>query len=82
MILCPVCLLPHDSHDAESCVEAQSQAMKKLLAQISDQGLCRGCQARIFWVTHNNGKKVPYTSAGLNHFVNCPAREQFKGKTA
>jgi hypothetical protein len=78
VVLCPVCLLPHEGHEAEACVEAQSQAMKMLLNQISNQGLCRGCGARIHWVTHNNGKMVPYTSAGLNHFVNCRERERFK----
>lgn len=48
-----------------------------LLQNIGDVGACRGCQAAIYWVTHKNGKKTPYTPAGINHFIDCPARAQF-----
>lgn len=78
IILCPICMLPHQGHGAEACVQAQAEAMKKLIDLIGDPGICRGCGARIYWVEHRNGKKVPYTSFGLNHFVNCPERERFK----
>lgn len=71
-------MLHHEGHEAEACVDAQSQAMKKLLDLIAEQGICKGCQARVYWVTHKNGKATPYTSAGLNHFINCPERERFK----
>jgi len=76
--ICPTCKL---AHTETPCVEAQSIAMKTLLDNIGDQGVCRGCQAPIYWVTHRNGKKTPYTSSGLNHFIDCEAREQFKRKT-
>jgi hypothetical protein len=50
----------------------------KLLTQIGDKGKCRGCGAEIYWVTHKNGKKAPYTSSGLNHFADCPKAGDFK----
>lgn len=49
-----------------------------LLKQIGDPGKCRGCGADIWWVTHKNGKKAPYTAAGLNHFADCSAANKFK----
>lgn len=52
--------------------------ISKLLANIGDSGTCRGCQAPIFWVVHKNGKKVPYTPEGLNHFIDCSAAARFK----
>lgn len=59
-------------------VVQQAEAMKKLLSLIASPGICKGCAAPVWWVRHNNGANVPYTSAGLNHFVNCPEREQFR----
>ena len=53
--------------------------MTHLLRQIADEGSCRGCGAIIHWVKHQNGKKVPYTPQGLNHFIDCPNREDFRG---
>ncbi len=65
-----------------SCVDAQSSAMQVLLGHIAGLPVpCRGCQAPIYWVTHKNGKRTPYTPAGLNHFIDCPAAAQF-GKGA
>lgn len=49
-----------------------------LLNNIGDAGHCRGCSAAIYWVTHKNGKKTPYTLEGLNHFADCPAAARFK----
>lgn len=51
-----------------------------LLRQIAESGQCRGCGAVVFWVHHKNGKTVPYTEEGLNHFVDCPQRERFRHK--
>lgn len=52
--------------------------IEDLFLQIADRGKCRGCGAEIFWVTHKNGKKVPYTILGLNHFIDCPQAKRFK----
>ena len=44
----------------------------------ADVGVCRGCNARVYWVTTRNGKKAPFTAAGLSHFADCPAAERFR----
>ncbi len=74
---CLRCQLPHAPE--ASCVDAQSGAMEKLLGLIAGSPVpCRGCRASVYWVTHKNGKRAPYTVAGLNHFVDCPAAKEFK----
>jgi hypothetical protein len=65
---------------ADACIEAQRAAMAKLLDLIGNADRCRGCQAPIYWVRHANGKPVPYTLAGLNHFIDCPVAGQFARK--
>lgn len=52
--------------------------MTHLLRQIAEAGVCRGCSTQIFWVRHKNGRLVPYTAVGLNHFVDCPAADRFR----
>lgn len=49
-----------------------------LLNQIGDESRCKKCNMTIYWVTHKNGKKTPYTSEGLNHFVDCPFAREFR----
>lgn len=49
-----------------------------LLRNVGDAGTCRGCGAPIYWITHKNGKKAPYTGTGLNHFADCPKSKDFK----
>lgn len=72
-------MLPaHGTHDAEACVKAQSEAMKRLLDLIGTPAKCRGCEAPIYWLKHLNGKSVPYESSGLNHFISCPESARFK----
>lgn len=88
---CKHCHLVHDGqigddavdavtviHSIEACIAAQKVAMRALLQKIGKQVACGGCGASIYFVLHSNGKRVPYTEAGLNHFVDCPARDQFK----
>jgi hypothetical protein len=70
-----------DQHPNDTCEEAQAAAMRSLLEKVGETGTCRGCNAPIFWVRHSNGKNVPYTPSGLNHFIDCEAREKF-GKNA
>lgn len=56
-----------------------SRRLGELLDKIADPGLCRGCGTPIFWVVHKKTqKRVPYTIEGLNHFVDCPERDQFR----
>lgn len=56
--------------------------MVALLANVAydPPGMCGGCGAEIYWIIHRNGRRVPYTVRGLNHFVDCPAREDFRKK--
>ncbi len=58
------------------------ERLQSLMKLIGDPGTCRGCAAPIVWVSHRNGKKTPYDAdgetAGTNHFITCPKREQFK----
>ncbi len=65
-----------------ACFDAQRTAMRQLLDNVGDPGACRGCRVPIYWITHRNGKKTPYTHAGLNHFIDCPERKQFARKGA
>lgn len=60
--------------------EELKRRIKALLANVGNVGTCRGCNAPIYWVTHNNGKKTPYTETGLNHFADCPKAKEFKAK--
>lgn len=52
-------------------------AIGLLLRNVGDPGQCRGCGAAIWWVTHRNWKKAPYTAAGINHFIDCPKAADF-----
>lgn len=74
-----------DDHAAQTfliCSTAQGIAIERLLRNVAGEPVkCRGCEALIYWVTHKNGKRAPYTAAALNHFINCPAAAQFgKGR--
>jgi hypothetical protein len=62
---------------AIECIDAQKTAMRRLLGLIGKQVACGGCGASMYFVVHNNGKRVPYTEAGLNHFIDCPERDRF-----
>lgn len=86
MTLCPTCQLPitgpHDGASQVGCLKAMEKAMTDLLKNAGHFGTCTGCYEPIVWIRHTNGKNVPYTTEGLNHFVNCKAREQFGKKGA
>lgn len=46
-----------------------------------DASKCKACKRTIFWVKHANGKNVPYTIDGQNHFADCSQADAFrKGK--
>lgn len=77
--VCPVCELPHpEGSDARMCVNALQSKLRALLKAVGDEGVCSACLAPIIWVVHRNGKRAPYTLAGLNHFADCPAAERFR----
>lgn len=74
--------LDEDDHAKilQNCIAAQATAMAQLLQRSGKKATC-GCGAPIFFVIHTNGKQVPYTEAGLNHFVDCPQRERYQRNT-
>lgn len=40
---------------------------------------CEGCQAEIWWCLSGKTKRpMPITALGLNHFADCPNKEQFR----
>jgi hypothetical protein len=75
---CKLCQIPHGPEVL--CVHAQAEVMKRLLALVGNESACRSCGAVIFFVRHRNGKEVPYTGVGLNHFIDCPAADNFRRK--
>lgn len=52
--------------------------IRLLLNTISDGANCKGCDAPIWWVPTKKGKRAPFTSEGLNHFADCPAKDRFR----
>lgn len=75
-VLCRLCQLPHAV--GVFCVYAQQVAMKKLLQKIAEKFcLCDACRVQLYFVRHANGALAPYTEAGLNHFIDCPDRDNF-----
>jgi hypothetical protein len=77
---CANCKLVHgvDGDPLDACIQAQRDAMQRLLKQLAfEVRPCKACGAQLYMVTHVNGKKAPYTVAGLNHFIDCPEAEQF-----
>lgn len=61
-----------------TCEETMRKNMVELLMRVGSVDSCRGCSRTIYWVRHANGHNAPYTEAGLNHFIDCPQRDQFK----
>lgn len=43
---------------------------------------CKSCAIQLAFVRHRNGKVAPYTLDGINHFINCPAAEEYRRKKA
>jgi hypothetical protein len=75
----PVCIDCGQPEDKDhECVRSQRAAMARLLDLVGDPGTCKGCGKEIIWIVHKNGKRVPYTQAGLNHFIDCPFAEKFR----
>lgn len=69
-----------DRKEAAKMLEVVRAHLKPLLTSAGGEGKCRGCGETIFWFHHKNKTKSPYTSAGTNHFIDCPEAARFKKK--
>ena len=67
----------HAAVDQLTAEEAKQEIIDILWAHC-DKGICRGCSADIWWIRNDAGKAVPYSAAGVVHFQDCKARQQFK----
>lgn len=59
-------------------LDRQAKTVAALVKNMGDPGVCKGCGAEIWWMIHRNGKRAPYDPNGVNHFVTCVDREQFR----
>lgn len=64
----------------EAMIRELELRVQMILQHVGDKGVCKGCSRDIWWVKHKNGKAVPYTWEGLNHFIDCPKAKEFKVK--
>ena len=74
-------LLDFERLNAE--LKATRQALEQLLKHTGHAAQCEGCGADIYWVRHftsQGSKWVPYNTRGMNHFIDCPNRDQFRKK--
>lgn len=39
---------------------------------------CRACGKEITFIINENGRNIPITKEGNNHFIDCPARDRFR----
>jgi hypothetical protein len=39
---------------------------------------CRACDKEICFIQNENGKSIPITKEGINHFIDCPMRDKFR----
>ena len=39
---------------------------------------CQACGKEITFITNENGKTIPITREGNNHFIDCPSRDRFR----
>lgn len=58
------------------------QRLAELVQHAGQEAQCKGegCRARIYFIRHQNGRHTPYNPDGVNHFVTCPLRANFKRK--
>ena len=45
-----------------------------------DEGKCRACGRKFWWLKSRYGTTMPYTEDGLTHFVDCPDSGSFRKK--
>jgi hypothetical protein len=74
------CTPPPRSGNLEDPLHFWRAAIVAALSSCGDSGRCFGCNTRVWWIVHANGKKTPYTEHGLNHFIDCPQRDRFRKK--
>lgn len=41
---------------------------------------CKSCNKEITFIYNENMKNIPITKEGINHFIDCPARDKFRKK--
>ncbi len=51
--------------------------VRTLLNRVGNYTKCPACQTEMWWVTHKNGKKAPYSIEAVVHFNECSAAEGF-----
>ena len=51
--------------------------IRTLLNRIGNYTKCPACKKEMWWVTHKNGKKAPYSVEAVVHFKECTAAEGF-----
>jgi hypothetical protein len=82
LLLCHACELPLTGEERHlrysDCARALTQVISELLERVGEPGTCKGCGMPIFWLTHSNGKKTPYTPRGFNHFIDCKKAKEFR----
>ena len=64
-------------------LKATRQALESLLKHAGHAAQCEGRGADIYWVRHftsQGSKWVPYNTRGMNHFIDCSNRDQFRRK--
>lgn len=49
--------------------------IRTLLNRIGNYTKCPACKAEMWWITHKNGKKAPYSVEAVVHFKECTAAE-------
>jgi len=63
--------------DTLSEPEQIQRNIRTLLNRIGNYTKCPACKKEMWWVTHKNGKKAPYTVEAVVHFKECTAAEGF-----
>ena len=69
-------LIEADRMDAARFYRHNIVALYKAIG--ADEGKCRHCGKRIWWVTTKSGKPSPSTVDGLSHFADCPGASNFR----
>ena len=53
---------------------------ERLLRWIGDADVCKGCGAKIYWITTKNKKQMPIDPDGEPHHATCPKVDMFRKK--
>lgn len=67
--------------DRAGCIRWYRSNIEKLAEHLGwDESSCKSCKRRIWWTKNKNGKAVPISLDGLNHFADCPSANQHRSK--